>query len=154
MAVRIEELIGMLHDAISDAFTLPFGGGKCLVDKDEALGLLDEIRENLPQDLEQARVIVEERNDILAQSKREAENIKRAAEERARQLVSEDEILLTAKQKANEMITLAETKSKELSRTANEYVDDSLRRLEQVMEQALNETHRAREDFKKVSGKQ
>ena len=153
MAARIDELIGMLSEAINDAWTLPFGGGKCLIDKDEALGLLDEIRENLPQDLEQARVIVEGRNDIITQAKREAESIKRAAEERARQLVSEDEILLTAKQKANEMVTLAETKSKELSRTANDYVDDSLRRLEQVMEQALNETHRAREDFKKIANK-
>ena len=153
MAARIEELIGMLHDAINDAWSLPFGGGKCHVDKDEALGLLDEIRENLPGDLEQARVIVEGRNDILTQAKREGESIKRAAEERARQLVSEDEILITAKQKANEMVTLAETKSKELSRTANEYVDDSLRRLEQVMEQALNETHRAREDFKKLANR-
>lgn len=153
MAARIDELIGMLSEAINDAWTLPFGGGKCLIDKDEALGLLDEIRENLPQDLEQARVIVEGRNDIITQAKREAESIKRAAEERARQLVSEDEILLTAKQKANEMVTLAETKSKELSRTANDYVDDSLRRLEQVMEQALNETHRAREDFKRISTK-
>lgn len=151
MAARIEELVTMLYDAINDAWSLPFGGGKCLVDKEEALGLIDEIRENLPRDLEQARIIVEGRNDILTQAKREGESIKRAAEERARQLVSEDEILITAKQKANEMVTLAETKSKELSRTANEYVEDSLRRLEQVMEQALGETRRARDDFKKIA---
>ena len=151
MAARIDELIGMLHEAISDAWNVPFSGGKCLVDKDEALGLLDEIRENLPQDLEQARVIVEGRNDIITQAKREGEAIKRSAEERARQLVSEEEVLITAKQKANEIVTLAETKAKELSRTANEYVDDSLRRLEQVVDQALNETHKAREDFKKLA---
>ena len=79
--------------------------------------------------------------------------MKRAAEERARHLVAEDEILLTAKQKANELVTLAETKSKELSRTANEYVDDSLRRLEDVMNQALEETRKARQQFKAVTKK-
>ncbi|MEG2939428.1 MAG: hypothetical protein RR829_04300, partial [Oscillospiraceae bacterium] len=77
---------------------------------------------------------------------------KRAAEERARHLVAEDEILLTAKQKANEMITIAETKSKELSRTANEYVDDTLRRLEEVMAQGLDEMRKSRQQFKSLTG--
>lgn len=153
MAARIDELIGMLYDAINDAWNLPMGGGKCLVDKDEALGLIDEIRESLPQDLEQARTIVEGRNEILDQAKREAESIKRAAEERANIIVSENEILIKAKQKANEITTLAETRAKEVTRTANDYVDDSLRRLEQVIEQAMTETHRAREDFKRISTK-
>lgn len=153
MASGIEELVGMLYDMVSDAWALPFGAEKCLLDRERALDLIDEIRANLPKDLEQARVIVEGRNDILAQAKREAEAIKRAAEDRARHLVAEDEILLTAKQKANEMVTLAETKSKELSRTANEYVDDSLRRLEDVMVQALDETRKARQQFKAVTKK-
>ncbi len=153
MASGIEELVGMLYDMISDAWALPFGAEKCLLDRERALDLIDEIRANLPKDLEQAKVIVEGRNDIIAQAKREAEAMKRAAEERARHLVAEDEILLTAKQKANELVTLAETKSKELSRTANEYVDDSLRRLEDVMNQALEETRKARQQFKAVTKK-
>ena len=153
MASGIEELVGMLYDMISDAWALPFGAEKCLLDRERALDLIDEIRANLPMDLEQATVIVEGRNDIIAQAKREAEAMKRAAEERARHLVAEDEILLTAKQKANELVTLAETKSKELSRTANEYVDDSLRRLEDVMNQALEETRKARQQFKAVTKK-
>lgn len=153
MASGIEELVGMLYDMVSDAWALPFGAEKCLLDRERALDLIDEIRANLPKDLEQAKVIVEGRNDILAQAKREAEAIKRAAEDRARHLVAEDEILLTAKQKANEMVTLAETKSKELSRTANEYVDDSLRRLEDVMVQALDEMRKARQQFKAVTKK-
>ena len=153
MASGIEELVGMLYDMISDAWALPFGAEKCLLDRERALDLIDEIRANLPMDLEQAKVIVEGRNDIIAQAKREAEAMKRAAEERARHLVAEDEILLTAKQKANELVTLAETKSKELSRTANEYVDDSLRRLEDVMNQALEETRKARQQFKAVTKK-
>ena len=153
MASGIEELVGMLYDMISDAWALPFGAEKCLLDRERALDLIDEIRANLPKDLEQAKVIVEGRNDLIAQAKREAEAMKRAAEERARHLVAEDEILLTAKQKANELVTLAETKSKELSRTANEYVDDSLRRLEDVMNQALEETRKARQQFKAVTKK-
>ena len=153
MATGIEELVGMLYDMISDAWTIPFGADKCLIERERALDLIDEIRANLPKDLEQARIIVEGRNDIIAQAKREGEAIKRAAEERARQMVAEDEILITAKQRANEMVTLAETKSKELSRTANEYVDDALKRLETVTEQALEEIRTARTQFKSATRK-
>lgn len=153
MASGIDELVGMLYDMVSDAWALPFGADKCLLDRERVLDLIDEIRANLPKDLEQARVIVEGRNDIIAQAKREAESIKRAAEDRARHLVAEDEILITAKQKANEMVTLAETKSKELSRTANEYVDDTLRRLEEVMTQGLEEMRKSRQQFKSITKK-
>lgn len=153
MASGIDELVGMLYDMVSDAWTLPLSGEKCLLERDKALDLIDEIRENLPKDLEQARLIVENRNDILAQAKREAESIKRAAEDRARQMVAEDEILVTARQKANELVTVAETKSRDVRRVANEYVDDVLRRVEEVMQNALEETRASRQQFKSLSNK-
>ena len=90
MASGIEELVGMLQDAVESAWKLPFGSDKCLVERSKMLDLIDEIRVNLPKDLEQARGIIETRTDIIAQAKREAEAIKRAAEDRARQLVSEE----------------------------------------------------------------
>ncbi len=153
MAAKIEELIEMLYDRVQDAWTLPFGADKSLIDRKDMLDLIEEIRTNLPKDIEQARVIIEGRNDIVAQAKREGEAIKRAAEEKARQMVSEEEILITAKQRANEIVTLAETKAKELTRTANEYVDDTLKRLETVTGQALDEIKRARSQFKTATSK-
>ena len=117
------------------------------------LDLIDEIRANLPKDLEQARVIVENRNEIISQAKREAESIKRAAEEKARQMVAEDEIVVTSRQKSNEMVTAAENKAREIRRAANEYVDDTLKRLEEVMAQALSEMRNSRQQFKNVVNK-
>ncbi len=153
MASGIEELVNMLYDMVSEAWALPFGAEKCLLEKEKVLDLVDEIRVNLPKDLEQARVIVENRNDILAQAKREAEAIKRAAEDRARHMVAEDEIVITTKQKANEIMTAAETKAKELRYAANEYADDTLRRLEDVITQALSETRESRKQFKAAVSK-
>lgn len=148
MASGIEELVNMLYDMVSDAWSLPFGAEKCLVEREKVLDLIDEIRVNLPKDLEQARAIVENRNEILAQAKREAESIKSTAEERARHMVAEDEIVVSSRQKANELMSLAESKSKELRRAANDYAEDTLRRLESVIEQALNETRESRKQFK------
>ena len=154
MASGIEELVGMLQDAVESAWKLPFGSDKCLVERSKMLDLIDEIRVNLPKDLEQARGIIEGRTEIIAQAKREAEAIKRAAEERARQLVSEEEIMIIARQKANELTSMADVKSKEVRRVANEYVDDVLHRLEDVMTEALDETRKSRQQFKALSTKQ
>lgn len=148
MASGIDELVNMLYDMVSDAWALPFGAEKCFIEREKVLDLIDEIRANLPKDLEQARTIVDSRNEIIAQAKREADAIKAAAEERARHMVAEDEIVISSKQKANEIMTNAETKSKELRRAANDYAEDTLRRLEGVIEQALSETRESRKQFK------
>ena len=148
MASGIDELVNMLYDMVSEAWALPFGAEKCLLEREKVLDLIDEIRVNLPKDLEQARTIVDNRNEILALAKKEADAIKLAAEERARHLVAEDEIVITSKQKASEIMAVAEAKSKELRRAANDYAEDTLRRLEGVIEQALNETRDSRKQFK------
>ncbi len=148
MASGIDELVNMLYEMVSDAWALPFGAEKCLIEREKLLDLIDEIRANLPKDLEQARAIVENRNEILAQAKKEAEAIKSAAEDRARHMVAEDEIVITSRQKANEIMSLAESKAKELRRASNDYAEDTLRRLETVIEQALNETRESRKQFK------
>ncbi len=154
MASGIEELVGMLQDAVESAWKLPFGSDKCLVERSKMLDLIDEIRVNLPKDLEQARTIIEGRTEIVAQAKREAEAIKRAAEDRARQMVSEEEVMIIARQKASELTMMADTKSKEVRRVANEYVDDVLHRLEDVMTEALDETRKSRQQFKALSNRQ
>ena len=153
MASGIDELVNMLYDMVSDAWGLPFGAEKCLIEREKVLDLIEEIRVNLPKDLEQARAIVESRNEILSQAKKEAEAVKSAAEERARHMVAEDEIVLTSRQKANEIMAMAEAKVKELRRAANDYAEDTLRRLEVVIEQALSETRESRKQFKSAVAK-
>ncbi|MBQ5777535.1 MAG: hypothetical protein IIV97_01820 [Oscillospiraceae bacterium] len=154
MASGIDELVNMLYDMVSEAWALPFGAEKCLLEREKVLDLIDEIRVNLPKDLEQARTIVDNRNEILSAAKREAEAIKAAAEERAQHMVSQDEIVIISKQKASEIMAVAETKSKELRRAANDYAEDTLRRLETVIEQALGETRESRKQFKTAVVKQ
>ena len=111
MAGGIEDLLKFLYDMVQDAFTLPFGADRCILDRDKVLSILDEINATLPNDLKQARSIVEARNEVLAAAKREAEAIRRQAEDRARQLVSEQEVLTIARQKANDLLSSAETKA-------------------------------------------
>ena len=134
MASGIDELVNMLHDMVSDAWGIPLGNDRCVLEREKVLDLIEEIRVNLPNDLEQARTIVENRNEILAKAKQEADEIIIAAQERAKHLVAEDELVISTRHKANEIMAVAESKSKELRRIANDYAEDTLHRLEGVIE--------------------
>ncbi|MDR1736379.1 MAG: hypothetical protein LBR85_05880, partial [Oscillospiraceae bacterium] len=128
MAKDVEDLLAALYKLLSDSFTLPLGSDRAIIDKDKALALLDEINAALPSYLSDAKRIADEEQKIIAKAKRDAEAARRNAEEQAHRMVSEQEVLTTAKKKADDIMRNAETKSKEIRRAANEYVDNILKR--------------------------
>jgi len=151
LAEGVEELLTVLYNMIQDSFTLPFGRAKCVLDRARAMELIEEINAILPSDLEQARKIVEAKNEIIGNAKLEAEAIKRQAEERARAMVSKEEITVTARQKANDIISAAESQAREIRLATNQYVDDALKRTEDALTEALNEVRNSRTKFKSAA---
>ena len=151
MANTLEELVNSLYDMVQDAWAVPLGADKCVIEREKALDILDEIRETMPQDLKMARDIVERRHDVLSAGKREADAIKKQAEEYARTLVNENEIVAEARKKANEMIVAAETRARELKKAANEYCEDTMKRTEEVVAQALDEVRKSRQQFRQIA---
>ena len=83
---NIEQIISALYDMVQDARGLPLGADKCIVERDKVLDMLDEIIGQLPVELKQARTIVESRNELIGQARREAEGLIRQAQEKAAQL--------------------------------------------------------------------
>lgn len=153
MARDVEELLRKLYDMLQDAFTIPLGNDRCVVDKDKALAILDEVNAAMPGYLREAKRIAEEETQILTRAKREAEVTRRAAEEQARRLVSQEEVLMVARQKANDLIAQAEVKNRELRKATNEYVDDMMKRTEDAIHAALNEIRKSRVEFRTASKK-
>lgn len=149
MAHPVEEMLRSLKDMIDDSFTIPFGRDKGVVDKDKVLGLLDDILVTLPEELAQARNIVETRNTLLSSAQQEAESMVKRAEERAKKMVSEQEVYITAKQKANDLMAQTKDKTRELRITTNDYVDNLLKRTEEAVNTALNEVRQSRVEFRK-----
>ena len=154
MANNIEEIITTLYEMVQDAWSLPLGAEKCVLERDKVLDLLDEISNQLPGELKQAKTIVESRNEVITNAKREAENILKQAEQRALQLMSKEEVYILAENEANEMIKSAQAKIKELKQATNEYVDDALRRTEDSISNALNEIKASRSSFMALTNNQ
>jgi len=151
MGNGVQELLEMLYSMISEAWGLPLGAEKCVIERDKALDLLDEIKAQFPTELAEAKRLVAARNEFINNAKREAESIRKVAEEHARQLVDEQEIVRLAKQKSSSMIAAAESKSGELRKVANDYADDALRRTEEAIAAALSEVRQSRSRFRSVS---
>ena len=154
MANNIEEIITTLYEMVQDAWSLPLGAEKCVLERDKVLDLLDEISNQLPGELKQAKTIVESRNEVITNAKREAETILKQAEQRAQQLMSKEEVYILAENEANEMIKNAQLKIKELKQATNEYVDDALRRTEDSISNALNEIKASRSSFMALTNPQ
>ena len=143
----VQELIDILYNMIQDAWGLPLGNERCVIERDKVLDILDEIKAKMPAEINDAKKLVSARTEFIANAKREAESMRKVAEERARQLVDETEIVRAAKEKANGIITTAETRN-----VANQYADDTLMRTEEAINDALSEVRQARVRFRSVAG--
>ena len=143
-----EELVDQLYDMVQKAFALPFGQDKCILDRDKVLGIIDELRATLPGDIKAARQIVQNRNDVLASAKREADDTKRQAEEHARRVTSQEEILQNARRKAADIVYTAETKTVEMQKMALSYLDEELRKAEETISVSLGELRKTRAEFR------
>jgi len=151
MSSRIPELLEMLHAMITEAWGLPLGAEKCVIERDKALDLLDEIRAQFPTEIAEAKRLLDARADFIANAKREAETVRRTAEERARQMIDEQEIIKVSRAKSNEMLSYAESTTTELRRVANEYVDDAMKRTEEALTSALDEIKQSRVKFRQAA---
>ena len=127
--MRVEDLINELEDMMNDAKVLPLTGGKAVVDTEAVLDILDDIQDALPGEVRQAKSIVADRSQILAEAKKEAEEIIRAGEEKKKQLVAEDEITKQAQAQAADILSDAKKKSSEMKKAANGYVTDLMMKL-------------------------
>lgn len=152
MASGVEELLDMLFEMIDEAKNAPLSSDKCVIERDRALDLIDDIRSRFPMELGEAKKMMANRTELVASAKREADAIRKAAEDRARQLVAEDTITLQARQRANEMMQQAEERSRELKRAANEYCEDALRRTEEAVAEAYDEIKQSRARFRAAAG--
>ncbi len=144
----LDDILDMMDDMLDSASSVPFSVKKSIIDADKMRDCINEIRLNLPQEMKNAKLIVHDRDSIINEAKKEAEGIIRRAEDRAKVMVSNDEITKAAKVRATEMINQANAKSKEIKAAANKYMDDSLVKVEESMQACLSNIRNTRQTLK------
>ena len=148
---NIEDILSALYDMVQDARALPLGADKCILERDKVLDMLDELIAQLPNELKQARTIVESRNELIGQARREAEGIIRQAQEQANQLVAKEAIYNEAKRRSEELVMQTQARINQIQKAGYSYLDESLRQTEESMAQALNEVRETRMKFRSIT---
>ncbi len=148
---NIEDIIGALYDMIQDARSMPLASDKCILERDKVLDMLDEIIAQLPGELKQSRTIVESRNELISQARREAEGILRDAQDRAKQMITKEAVYAEAKKRSDELVGQTQSRIEELRKAANAYMDESLRQTEETISKALGEVRDTRMKFRSVT---
>lgn len=146
-----EDIIGALYDMVQDARSMPLAADKCILERDRVLDLLDEIIAQLPSELKQSRTIVESRNELISQARREADSILREAQDKVQQMVTKEAIYAEAKRRSEELVGQTQTRINQLRKAGNEYMDESLRQTEEAISQALAEVRETRMKFRTVT---
>ena len=145
--MEIFTLLETLEDILEKSRNVPFSS-KCIVDKEEVLDIIKEIRLKLPDELKQAKWVKEERQKILVQAQNEADEIIKEAENRIISMIDEHEITRKAYEQKAEIIETANEMSREISKGTKEYADNVLAGIEVALEDALKVIRNNRKELK------
>ena len=132
--MKVLELLEEIEEIVDTASGFPLTG-KIMVDSQELLELVREVRVELPDEIQQAQWIKNERERILTEAKKEYETVIADAQAQAERLVENHDITVKAKLRADELMKVTESAAKQLKLGTYEYVDGILSGFQDKMEQ-------------------
>ena len=148
---NINRLLDMLYERIEDAKAPALKPNMSMVDRDEMLDLLDEVRAALPIELKRAQELLAAREKFVEDAKRDVDRMMRQAELEAKTKVSDSEVLYEAKEQARQIVARAEERARQLYQVTNDYSEDALARTEEAVQAALDEVKQQRLRFRTAS---
>ena len=137
-------LIDKLDELVATAKNVPMTD-QVRIDREELFEIIDQMRSTIPEEIKQARWIVKERQEMLAEAKREAERIVREAREQQARLISDEEVTKQAERAADEIVEDARNREREIRLGAEDYADEILNTLEVNLQKFLAAVQRGRD---------
>lgn len=131
--MKVLELLEEIEEIVDTSSGLPLTG-KIMVDSAEMLEIVREIRTELPDEIQQAQWIKNERDRILGEAKTEYETIIRNARQQAEDLVENDKIMMEARKRAQELMDVTQESVCQLKMSTYDYVDGILFHFQEKMD--------------------
>jgi cell division septum initiation protein DivIVA len=130
--------IQALEEMVRDAKSMPLSSS-ALLNRDEVLELIDDLKASLPDEIKQARWVVKDREELLAKARRDAEAMVEQARAEQLRLASHEAVVERAKEESERIMQQAEDDARKLRREAEDYVDAKLAQLESALQKILEE---------------
>ncbi|MFP5576851.1 MAG: hypothetical protein ACLGIZ_01280 [Acidimicrobiia bacterium] len=135
-APQVESVLRELRDLIEQARPMPLSTS-VMINQAEVLDLLNEANERLPEELRSAKWLLKQREEFLARTRREADEIVEAARQRAEQMVRQTEVVKAAEARARAVVDAADAESRRLKLEAEDFCDQRLASFEIVLERTM-----------------
>ena len=132
-AANFDDLLVELRDLVESARTMPMSAS-VLVNREEILGLVDEIFAGVPEEVRHARWLLKERDEFLASARREADDIIESARVQSERMVERTEIAREARRIAQKTVDDADAQARRLRLECEDYIDQKLAEFEVVLE--------------------
>ena len=139
-----ETLLRRAIDIVSTAPSMPLSSSP-RIDRDEIIELLEESLHRLPDELRQARWMLKERQDFVAKTRREADELLEAARVRAERMVQRTEVVRAAEQSARSVLETAEADSRRLKHETEDFLDQRLGSFEILLDKLAKTVHAGRQ---------
>lgn len=133
---QIEVLLARMEDMVGSARNVPLSD-KCVINRDDMLFMLRMVREGLPEELSQAKWLLEQNKQLIAEARKEAESIMRDAEAQTARMIDEHEVTQQARMEASEMMQQAQAQSTEIRENAVQYAKGILNDLDKQLTEML-----------------
>lgn len=134
----IQHLIDRLEELFNESRGIPLTHS-VVIDEDRFLDIIDQMRVSIPDEVKKSQQVLVQRDRVLAQAQEEANRTIALARDKGEQLVSKDAIVEQARKQADEIIAQAQREAEATRREADEYVVESLTRLEVEMDRNLSQ---------------
>lgn len=151
MDVNIVELLEYLQDLVDNSPKVPISG-KTMVDRKEILDVIDQIINYLPDQFKKAQWVMNERDRILTEAKREYDSVKKETMEMMRQNVENHDVVREAKIRAQEIVAAAKRDAKAIRLGSRDYSNEILSELDREIERKKVELIKSlQEGFEKAA---
>jgi hypothetical protein len=139
---RIEELQVLIEEAKS----VPLSSS-AVINREEILELLAQLKDEVPEEIRQARWMSRDRDELLARARKEAERVVAEAQEQRDRLLSRTEIVHAAHREAERIVDEAKGRGAKVRMQAEDYVDQKLAAFEILLNKTLATVGRGREQL-------
>jgi hypothetical protein len=145
--VDVHEKLDELSRLVEDARSMPMSAS-CIVNRAELLGVLEELRELLPEEFRHAQLLLDDREAVVEEGRREAQRVIDAAEVERDRLTSETEVSAAAVLKAEQIHLAALEEAQTMRAEVDDYVDSKLANFEVVLDKTMAAVRRGRDKLR------
>jgi F0F1-type ATP synthase membrane subunit b/b' len=141
------ERIDEMQVLVEEAKSVPLSSS-AVINRDEFLEMLAQMKDEVPDEVRQARWMTRDRDELLSRARKEAERIVAEAREQRDRLLSRTEIVHAAEREAERIVDEAKERGIKLRVEAEDYIDQKLAAFEILLNKTLATVAKGREQLR------